>query len=169
MAVTENGQKEQLSVAYVHAIAARAGYACQVKTPDEESVDVTVSACGLIHDTSIIRSPRLDLQLKASSSLYIKPERFSFPLPRKNYDDLRADSMVPKILVVLMLPKDSTEWLDVDEKRMIVRRSAYWASLSGQPEKRNTTKVSIQIPRSQRFDVDQLQALMKRVSRQEPL
>ncbi len=52
---------------------------------------------------------------------------------------------------------------------MIVRRSAYWASLTGKPASTNTTKVSVRMPRSQRFSVDQLQDLMKRVSRQEAL
>jgi Domain of unknown function (DUF4365) len=167
--VTENEQKQQLSVAYVHAVAARAGYACQVKIPDLESVDVQISASGRVHATSVVGSPRLEFQLKASSVLRLEREYVSFPLPRKNYDDLRAESLVPKLLVVLTLPKDPGEWLDVDEERMIVKRSAYWASLVGNPSTSNTTKVSVRMPRSQRFTVDQLQDLMKRGSRQEPL
>jgi Domain of unknown function (DUF4365) len=167
--VTANEQKQQMSVAYVHAIAARAGYACQVKAPDEESVDVLISGSGRVHKTSIVGSPRLEIQLKASASLRLKADHVSFPLPRKNYEDLRAKSLVPKVLVVLMLPEDPGEWLDVDEERMIVKRSAYWASLAGEPERSNTTSVSVRLPRSQRFTVDQLQELMKRVSREEPL
>ncbi len=104
--MTENEQKQQLSVAYVHAVAARAGYACQVKVPDLESVDVQIRASGRVHETSIVRSPRLEIQLKASSVLRLKRDYVSFALPRKNYDDLRADSLVPKLLVVLMLPED---------------------------------------------------------------
>jgi hypothetical protein len=167
--VTENEQKQQLSVAYVHAVAARAGYACQVKVPDEESVDVLISASGWIHETSVVGSPRLEVQLKASSALEVQADHVSFPLPRKNYEDLRADALVPKLLVVLMLPRDPDVWLHVDEERMIARRSAYWASLAGKPATANKTRVSIRLPRSQRFDVEQLQELMKRVSRQEPL
>jgi hypothetical protein len=167
--VTENEQKQQLSVAYVHAVAARAGYTCQVKTVDEDSVDMLIFASGRVHATSVISSPRLDLQLKASSVLRHDREHMSFPLPLKNYEDLRAESMVPKLLVVFLLPEDPKEWLDVDEERMIVRRSAYWASLAGYPATSNTTTVSVPMPRSQRFTVDQLQDLMKRVSRQEPL
>lgn len=167
--MTDNEQKQQLSVAYVHAVAARAGYACQVKVPDEESVDVLISACGRVHETSVIGSPRLEVQLKASSTLQLKADHVSFPLPRKTYEDLRADALVPKLLVVLMLPEDPREWLDVNEERMIVKRSAYWASLAGEPATSNTTKVSVRMPRSQRFTVDQLQELMKRVSRQESL
>ena len=167
--MTENEQKQQLSVAYVHAIAARAGYACQVKVPDEESVDVMISASGWVHETSVVGSPRLEVQLKASSSLRLRPDHVAFPLPRKNYEDLRADALVPKLLVVLMLPPDPDVWLHVDEERMIARRSAYWASLAGKPATSNTTRVSVRVPRTQRFDVAQLQQLMKRVSCEEPL
>lgn len=167
--LTENEQKQQLSIAYVHVIASRAGYACQVKTPDLESVDVMISASGRVHETSVCGSPRLEIQLKASSTLRLKADHFSFPLPRKNYEDLRAKSMVPKVLVVLMLPEDPGEWLDVNEERMIVKRSAYWASLAGKPARSNTTSVTVRLPRSQRFTVDQLQDMMKRVSREEPV
>ena len=90
------------------------------------------------------------------------------PCPERTSTTSRAESLVPKLLVVLMLPKDPGEWLDVDEERMIVRRSAYWASLAGYPSTSNATKVSVRMPRSQRFTVDQLQDLMKRVSRRRP-
>ena len=39
----ENEQKQQLSVAYVHAVAARAGYACQVFNLDDDSIDVQIA------------------------------------------------------------------------------------------------------------------------------
>ena len=47
--MTENEQKQQLSVAYIHAVAARAGYACQVISVDDDSVDVQLAARGRIH------------------------------------------------------------------------------------------------------------------------
>lgn len=167
--MNRNEQKQQLSIAYVHAIAAQAGFACQVKIPDEESVDVLISASGRVHETSVVGSPRLELQLKASSRLTLNPDSLPFALPRKNYDDLRGDSLVPKLLVVLMLPRDVGEWLDVDEERMIVKRSAYWTSLYGRPSSDNASTVTIPIPRAQRFTVDQSRNLMTRISRLEPL
>lgn len=167
--MTENEQKEQLSVAYVHAVAARAGFTCQPQTVDIDSVDVIVAASGMVHSTSMVRSPRLALQLKASSSIELGQTHVAFPLPVKNYNDLRAESLVPTLLVVLMLPRDPSQWLETAEEGMISRRWAYWVSLLGMPETPNSTTVTINLPRSQKFTVDQLQDLMERVSRRAPL
>jgi len=167
--VTENEQKQQLSVAYVHAVAAMAGYRCQVQTPDEDSVDVTICATGHVHATSIARSPKLDVQLKATSSILPEQDFFSFQLGLKNYNDLRGDSLVPKILVVLILPKGRGQWLETSEECMISRHGAYWTSLTGCPETQNTRSVSVRMPRTQRFTVDQLHNLMVRISKRESL
>jgi hypothetical protein len=167
--VTPNEQKQQLSVAYVHAVAARAGYTCQVQTVDEDSVDVLIGARGYGHDQDVVRSPRIEVQLKATSSLRLGATHLSFRLKRKNYDELRVKTLIPRLLLVLLLPENPAEWLETNEECMISRRCAYWLSLLGMPETSNTSTISVRLPRSQRFDVEQLQGLMRRVSRQEPL
>lgn len=167
--MTENEQKQQLSVAYVHAVAARAGYACQVTVVDEDSVDVTIAARGKVHDRSILRSPRLEVQLKATAQESPENGHLAFPLPVKNYDDLRCDTMIPRLLVVLLLPECHTEWLEQSEDCMITRRCAYWTSLLGQPEKTNRRTVTVHLPRKQRFTVESLREMMERVSDKEVL
>jgi hypothetical protein len=117
--LTENEQKQQLSVAYVHAVAARAGFICEAPRLDFDSVDVYISASGKVHERSVIRSPRLDVQLKATSSLELRSDHLIFPLPVKNYDDLRQDRAAPIILVVLVLSKDPALWLEMTEDCMI--------------------------------------------------
>jgi hypothetical protein len=94
--VTENEQKQQLSVAYVHAVAARAGYACQAKIVDEDSVDVVIAATGYVHDQAVLRSPWLGIQLKATSTLRPGAKYLTFPLKRKNYLDLRERNHIPR-------------------------------------------------------------------------
>jgi hypothetical protein len=167
--VTENEQKQQLSVAYVHAVAARAGYTCQVQTVDDDSVDVQVGSKGYVHERSLICSPRIEIQLKATSSPQMKPTYLSFPLALKNYEELRVTTLIPRLLLVLVLPKNPAEWIETSEECMISRRCIYWASLLGMQAISNTRKVSVRLPRSQQFDVDQLRRLMQRVSSQEPL
>ncbi len=39
---------------------------------------------------------------------------------------------------------------------MISRRCAYWVSLLGMKETSNTSKISVRLPRSQQFNVEQL-------------
>jgi hypothetical protein len=165
--LTDNEQKQQLSVAYVHAVAARAGYSCQVQNVDLDSVDLIISGTARIHELSVIRSPRLAVQIKASSSLELQVGHLMFPLPIKNYEDLRAETLIPALLVVLLLPKNTTQWLEITQECMISRRCAYWISLSGMPESQNRRTVSVRLPRSQQFTVDQLQSLMRRISRKE--
>ncbi len=70
--VTENEQKQQLSVAYVHAVAARAGYACQLIAVDNDSIDVQIAARGFVHQTAVVRSPKIDVQLKATAQPVLK-------------------------------------------------------------------------------------------------
>jgi len=64
--MSENEQKQQFSFAYVHAIASRAGFACERPGVDDDSVDLTIAARGWVHQQAILRSPRLELQLKAT-------------------------------------------------------------------------------------------------------
>ncbi len=162
--MTENEQKQQLSVAYVHAVAARAGYACQVTPVDDDSVDVMIAARGWIHQNAVLRSPRIEVQLKATATDVFKKDHLVFKLPVKNYEDLRQESALPRLLVVLVLPKNTGDWLDVNEQQMTLRRCAYWKSLNNLPPTKNKKSVSIQIPRSNLFSADQLQNLMRKAA-----
>ena len=146
----ENEQKQQLSVAYVHAVAAKAGYACQVITVDDDSIDVMIAARGTVHQTAVLKSPRIEIQLKATATDVSKPDHIVFKLPVKNYEDLRQETALPRILVVLMLPPKQSDWLDVNEDQLVLRRCAYWKSLWDLPPTKNKKTVTIQIPRSNR-------------------
>src|SRR5881227_654769 len=105
--MTDEQRMEQLSRAYVHGVAAMARLACEPTAIDDDSVDLTLKAAGE-YALGAIRSPRLELQLKATSS----PEFIndgnvlSHRIPRKNYDDLRLESALQRVLMVLVLPED---------------------------------------------------------------
>ena len=60
--LTMADQKERLSLVYVNAVAARAGFVTSVPELDRDSVDLHIRAGGR-------RRPSLDLQLKASAAL----------------------------------------------------------------------------------------------------
>ena len=167
--MTENEKKQQLSIAYVQAVAARAGFACDRPSVDDDSVDVVIGASGSVHDKAVIRSPRIELQLKATAQDELNNGHLAFPLPVKNYDDLRGDTLVPRLLVVLQLPEDSNRWLEQTEDQMISRRCAFWLSLRGEPETGNSKTVTVHLPRGNCFTVDALQSLMLRVARKESL
>ena len=104
--------ESELSIAYVHAVAAKAGLATEFTRVDVDSVDLTIGGKGKLSKDSVLHSPKIDIQLKATINKNVNGDgSISFNLPLKNYDDLRANCLVPKILVVLFLPKDENRWL----------------------------------------------------------
>jgi len=157
MAVTD--REEALSRAYVAAVAAGAGYVTAVMDFDRDGVDLQIRAGGTMR-------PSLDIQIKATINLG-KPNNgmFSFPLKRRNYDLLMADTMIPRILVVMDLPRDEADWLQVTPDGLTMRRCAYWASLAGLGETVNKESVTILIQSTNKFDVRSLKALMEQARR----
>lgn len=154
--LTVPDQEEQLSLAYVNALAACAGFVTSVPVLDRDSVDLHVQAGGT-------GRPALDLQLKATAALRRSQEGFvSFPLKIKNYDDLRGETQTPRLLVVLELPADESRWMTVTDEKLVLRRRAYWLSLQqGFSEQAGQQTVTVRIPESHLLDVDALRDLME--------
>jgi hypothetical protein len=111
----------------------------------------------------------LEVQLKASSQNILREDDLVFPLPLKNYEELRCETMTPRLLVVFLLPDDKSDWLEQSEEQMISRRCAYWVSLLGKPDTKNKTNVTVHLPRTNCLTVENLIAMMGKVSRREPL
>ena len=160
--LTGPDQKEGLSLAYVRALAARAGLSTSVPEPDRDSVDLRIMAHGP-------RRPALDLQLKATTDL---PERRSgflpFRLSIKNYGDLCVETQTPRLLVRLELPKDESRWMTVTPEELILRRRAYWLSLQqGHQGQTHQQTVTVHVPEANVFDVEALKNLMERSRRGE--
>ena len=158
-------QKEQFSRAYVQAVAACAGYSWSVPSVDDDSIDLCLHGAG---GSGTVRSPRLDLQLKCKAAPAPVEETFSHSLKLKNYDDLREeDVLVPRVLVVVLVPEALTDWLHHDESRLELRRCGYWMSLRGMPPSTNRTGQTVAIPRAQAFSVESLRSMMERIGRRE--
>ena len=155
--LTGPDQKEGLSVAYVKALAARAGFSTAVPEPDRDSVDVRIMAGGP-------RRPALDLQLKATTDLAEAQDGFRrFRLRIKNYNELRIETQTPRLLVVLDLPQDEVQWMTITMEELVLRRRAYWVSLQqGHEEVVRQETVTVRIPEGNVFDVATLQTLMER-------
>ena len=158
--LTVSDRKERLSLAYVHALAARAGFVTAVPELDRDSVDLRVMAGGHFR-------PALDLQLKATTTL-AEPQSgtLHFRLPVKNYNDLCVETQTPRLLVLLELPEDEERWMTVTDEELILRRRAYWLSLQRQAdESANRATVTVRIPTGNVLDVDVLRTLMERSRR----
>ena len=156
-----NQQKEQFSITYIRAIAAVAGYSLYRPEIDNDSVDLGILSRG---GTGKIFSPRLELQLKCTARDVLENNSIKYPLIIKNYHDLRINSLVPRILVIVLVPEKITDWIKQTEVELCLRYCAYWVSLRGMPDTTNTTNVTIEIPRSNQFTPDALQTIIQRIS-----
>ena len=165
----DNGIKEQLSYAYIHAIASKAGFSCERPAIDRDSVDAVICARRQLAVDSVVMSPRIEIQLKATSKPDEKGGQYVFFLPLRAYDDLRGPTMVPRFLVLLVLPKDKKSWVTHHEKHLISRRCAYWCSLKGAPESANSTGETVYIPKKNALSPDELKVLLVRASRRQDI
>jgi hypothetical protein len=162
----EIGQrKEQISIAYVRAVAATAGYTVYEPEVDDDSIDLGLAARSR---NGTRRSPRLELQLKCTSRATFQANTLQFSLKKKNYDDLRgSDFLVPRILVVMFVPDLLDNWLVQSEDMLLLRHCSYWHSLRTYGERPNASAVQIAIDRRQLFTVAALRELMQMVERGE--
>lgn len=162
-----NHQKSEFSVAFIHAVASVAGYAfIGVPQVDDDSVDLTLGA-NRQHGTRR-KAPRLDIQAKCTDGDNGGGDALAFRLPLKNYDDLRDEDVhVPRVLLVLCIPKDAKEWLHESPAETAMRRVAYWLSLRSAPDAAvsvaDEPKKTIHVPRVQRFTVEALRSIMTRI------
>lgn len=148
-------REEALSRVYLYSVAAGAGYAVATMDFDRDGVDAQIKAGGNMR-------PCLDVQLKATVDLGEQVNGvFRYPLKSRNYNLLRVSTMVPRILVVLCLPRDETMWLTISADELILRRCAFWASLAGLPDTDNKESVTVSIQANNLFDVGGLKALME--------
>ena len=114
--------------------------------------------------------PKLGIQAKCPAQDFLKNGTIKFPLPLKNYNDLRKVKLsVPRILVVNTIPPEIKHWLLHSEEEMLLRRCSYWVSLKCEPETLNTDNVTVHVPQANLFTPTTLLAIMERIEKGEPL
>ena len=155
-----NTMKERFSLAYIRAVATHAGYFVDEPQIDRSSIDGVVRA-------DFGRAPRIEFQAKATSQDILRENHLAFPLPIGNYKDLSQDAMIPRILIVVLMPQERAQWLSQTSRELCLRRCAYWLSLKGQPPLPNTTSATVRIPVTNVFGSEQLAVLMEKVERGE--
>lgn len=160
----------ELAYAYLHAVAARLGVECQCthRIADNHAIDATLRVHSKLSADFVLASFPVDVQLKSCSrELTDDGGRLSYPLPRRQYDKLRAtDRMAPIVLVLFMLPQNQEEWLTLDEASMISRKCAYWVSLYGAPRAEVDTP-TIYVPKANLVSIDGMRGLLCQLSKRE--
>ncbi len=160
----DNLRKEDLSLSYLNAVCAYKGIAVELQRHDEDSIDVIIKkTIKRISGNDFVTL--LNVQLKATSQILVEnSDGFSYPIPIKNYNDLRKDSAVPMMLCVLRLPYNEEEWLTHSVNELILRNCMYWCDLTKLPDSNNTANVSIHIPWENTFTPEKALDLMQRIA-----
>lgn len=157
----ETWRMEQFSKAYVKAVGSVVGCSVQWSEVDNDSVDGTMRKRTV--DTPV-RSPALDFQLKCTWGDYLRSDGVHYPLELKNYNELRSERvLVPRILVVVLVPADVDLWAEQDENQLLIRKCGYWVSLRGMPEVGNESSRTVVLPRSQILDRINLESVFSRL------
>ncbi|MCE9566114.1 MAG: DUF4365 domain-containing protein [Planctomycetes bacterium] len=167
--MTDEHRMEQLSRAYVHAVAAMCGCTCAKPDPD---YGVDLSLRRVVERRQGYREigKSLYLQLKSTRIDTRDSEHVVYDLDARAYDILRRSTRdSPSLLVLLILPSTQENWLDQNEERLELRHCAYWYSLRGLPSVENVSTVRIRIPRQNQFNTAQLLQIMERIQRNEDL
>jgi len=167
MATIQNN-KANLSNAYVRAIAAKAGV--NISRPEDDyGIDLTLKEVITMPKpdgtTRYVESgAALDIQLKCSHDVELKENEIIYDLETKNYNDLiSTDVNTPRILVLLQVPSEETEWILQDASKLEIRHCAYWISLRGKEMVKNKETKRIKIPNSQKFTSEALKSFFQKI------
>jgi hypothetical protein len=159
----DGDRKEQFSRAFLHALATKAGIVLADPKSDRDSIDVALLAL----DDFPMR-PRIEAQLKCTE-LEASGSELSYPLSLKNYNDLRLPTHVPRLLIVVMVPRSLEDWITLTPDEMTLRYRALYLSLLGRGEVPNEETVRVRLPADNRLDPEVLRDLMGKADRREPL
>jgi hypothetical protein len=150
LATAESWQKEQFSLAFVHAVATRAGCTIGEWKVDKDGVDVTVRLGGLM----------VDLQMKCTSSPTKTKAGYSYPLDTPTYDKLRDwKRSAPGYLGLVIAPPDFDSWIDHRPQQILMACHGYWACIQDRNDEAVGETKSISVEAANVFDAHSLRAM----------
>ena len=162
-------RQEELSISYLHAVCSVQGISMEIQRHDDDGIDVM-----LHQEKSIDRQDvpkyrvQISVQLKSTSSNFTESDTFlSYPLKKKNYDDLRAPASTKAFLFLFIMPKDEKHWVSHSIDELLIRKCMYWVDLNDLPDSKNKNTVSVQIPKVQIVSPDLLDELLTQVAEEE--
>jgi len=160
----EKKQMEEFQYAYVAALAAHAGLNRGDLRVDDDSVDVLFTAAASVPLTGIFTSPQIQLQLKCTKSAKIAAGVLTFDLKVKNYNDLRAKTLAPRYLAVMVVPPVLNDWITYAPGTIGLQNECYWLSLAGLPATSNTSTIAVKIPLVNRLTTSALFTMINAAS-----
>ncbi len=154
--ITEQHTQEQLSRAYLQAIAAQAGLSLSRPDPDY-GVDGSFHLVVQQGKRHVQSAKRLEFQLKASTRWQQEEAEIIYDLEAQTYNDLvernQSSAPDPCVLILLALPPQREDWLRCSEESLQINGGCYWVFLKGSPTE-NAYTVRIRIKREWQLTPD---------------
>ena len=151
--ITTQHIQEGLSRAYVQAVASYAGVNVGNSQLDY-GIDGTFRKIQKIGGRYFDIGVALDFQLKASIQWQFDGDYVVYDLEAKTYNDLvnrgKKKRAVPLILIVLCLPKNQEEWIEINEEGLLLKKCCYWLIVKGEKTENSSSK-RVKIFREQMF------------------
>lgn len=148
--ITIQRREETLSQAFIHSIATIAGLNVEYRSAGNDcGVDGSLRRLKKFKNRLNETGLPLDFQLKATINWDIEEHNVIYDLEAKTYNDFvlrNHDGDPPKILILLCLPSDSSEWLSVDKDRLLLKKCCYWYRILNTELTENQSTIRIRIP-----------------------
>jgi hypothetical protein len=168
--LTRHQTESELSLAYLQAVAAWASFSVTVPHIDSDGVDALISGKGRLQSDSLRASPRIEVQLKATvNAVANKENKIPFVLSGKNYKELSDLTVVPRLLLLLALPTDRSQWLVHEPERLVMQKCAYFLNLKGYPVRSDVDSPTVYVPVCNKLTPEALIGLMIKASKLEDL
>lgn len=155
---------ELLQIGYLHSVVAAAGCTLGAPFPDR-GIDWTVN-----HESSAhLLDPEASIKISLKSTASIPPnpsgDHFSFRLENEHLRKLASSPViVPRILVVMLVPRSWDDWIDVQPYSLAISHCSYWINLEGHKLPASSTgKTTVHVPTANVFDHNALCQIMQRV------
>lgn len=146
-----SASQEDISFSYFLAICAEKNIIVNRELNDANSDDVTIRKICL-NSKGVSVESAIFIQLKScyshDSYSVLEDGKISYRLKNKNYTDLIAESIIPKYLLILILPENSSQWVEESDDSLLLRRKMIWTRLTGQ-DPSDQDLVTIRIPNNQ--------------------
>ena len=124
-----NARQSWYGEAYVRALAFACGLVAHKPEPDVLGVDLEVGRPGL-HGR--LRHPRCELQVKSHANAPDVEATWAQRLDRDHFVELATeDVQLPRYLVVVRVPEDEGEWVEVGPEDVVLRRSVAGSTCGG--------------------------------------
>lgn len=157
-----NQSKEDLSLAYVRAVAAAADCYVDLRDRDVDGIDGTLYQ---YNSVGTFPSQGLEFQAKCTEVSHVRGDEVFYDLPVGNYNRLCGHtSTLPAILILLLVPSDVRRWVNHTEERLLIRKCAYWADYRGLAHSLNRRTRRVRLNRADTFGVDELVQIMDLVT-----